>query len=92
MDEALADLQSRIMQDPKIGDVVRNSGGVRKVRISGGGQGRSGGYRVIYLDVPERGKVGLLVLISKRKQANLTAGEIQAVRGIVREIKSNPNW
>ena len=80
------------MQDPKVGDVVRNSGGVRKVRISGGGGGRSGGYRVIYLDVPERGKVGLLVLISKRKRANLTAGELEAVRNIVREIKTNPSW
>jgi len=41
-------LQNYLLQHPESGDVVRGSGGVRKVRWAADGKGKSGGVRVIY--------------------------------------------
>ena len=40
-------LQSFLLQYPEAGKVVRDSGGVRKVRWAIAGKGKSGGVRVI---------------------------------------------
>jgi hypothetical protein len=41
-------LASFIAEHPAAGDVVPGSGGIRKVRWSRAGSGKSGGVRVIY--------------------------------------------
>ena len=41
-------LQSFLLQYPESGKVVRGSGGVRKIRWTMSGKGKSGGVRVIY--------------------------------------------
>lgn len=46
-DEYLA-LQWYLLEYPDAGDIIRGSGGVRKVRWSLPGKGKSGGIRVIY--------------------------------------------
>ena len=40
---------------PDAGDVVPGSGGVRKVRWRAKSKGKSGGVRVIYYNMPDRG-------------------------------------
>jgi hypothetical protein len=47
-DEGLQDLQEYLLIRPDCGDIVRGSGGVRKVRWALPGRGKSGGLRVIY--------------------------------------------
>lgn len=42
--EAAVDL---IAANPQAGDLIVGSGGCRKVRVSGKGKGKSGGYRVV---------------------------------------------
>ena len=46
-DDDYRGLQNYLLQHPESGDVVRGSGGVRKVRWAADGQGKSGGVRVI---------------------------------------------
>lgn len=41
-------LQNHLIEHPDAGDVIRGSGGVRKVRWAVRGRGKSGGVRVIY--------------------------------------------
>ena len=41
-------LQWHLQEKPDSGDIVRGSGGVRKVRWAPEGKGKSGGVRVIY--------------------------------------------
>lgn len=43
-----ATLQQYMMSRPEAGDVVRGTGGVRKLRWGAGGKGKRGGIRVIY--------------------------------------------
>lgn len=44
-------LQIELLADPKIGSVMRGTGGVRKMRFAFEHQGKSGGIRVIYVDL-----------------------------------------
>jgi hypothetical protein len=62
-----------IAANPMAGDVIEGTGGVRKVRIAREGAGKSGGYRVITYYTSEERPVYLLTVISKGRQANLTA-------------------
>jgi hypothetical protein len=47
-DDEYRGLQSYLLQKPDAGDLVRGSGGVRKVRWAKEEKGKSGGIRAIY--------------------------------------------
>jgi len=59
-----------IAANPEAGDLIRGSGGCRKVRWSTSGQGKSGGARVIYFN-SNGGTVWLLIVYKKAKFDNL---------------------
>ncbi|WP_290066075.1 transcriptional regulator [Parasutterella excrementihominis] len=50
-----------------IGDVIPNTGGLRKVRWQSQGRGKRGGARVIYYNVLEDGEIYLLMIYTKNK-------------------------
>lgn len=41
--------QADLMVNPKQGDVIQGTGGLRKVRVASKGKGKRGGSRVIYI-------------------------------------------
>jgi hypothetical protein len=49
-DDAFKDLQQILLQSPDAGDVIKNTGGLRKIRFGDAtrGKGKRGGLRVIY--------------------------------------------
>jgi hypothetical protein len=47
-DDEYAVLQNAIVANPEAGDVIRGSGGVRKLRWGVAGRGKRGGVRIIY--------------------------------------------
>ena len=51
--------------NPDAGDVVRGSGGVRKVRWNRRGTGKSGGVRILYFARTEAGEIWLLLIYAK---------------------------
>jgi len=61
---------SFIAANPEAGDLIRGSGGCRKVRWSTAGKGKSGGARVIYFN-SEEGTIWLLIVYKKAKFDNL---------------------
>ena len=63
---------SFIAANPEAGNIIRGSGGCRKVRWSRSGTGKSGGARVIYF-LAHEGTVWLLIVYSKAKFDNLPA-------------------
>jgi hypothetical protein len=63
--EGLLALQVYLQQQPDAGDMVRGSGGVRKVRWALPGRGKSGGLRVIYYLRLRKGQIWLLTLYPK---------------------------
>jgi len=59
-----------IAANPEAGDLVRGSGGCRKVRWSTAGKGKSGGARVIYFNADDA-TTWLLIVYKKAKFDNL---------------------
>ena len=74
-----------IAQHPAAGDVVPGSGGIRKVRWSRAGMGKSGGVRVIYFTRNAEGEVVLLTLYAKAKTDNLTGAKLKEIRRALEE-------
>jgi hypothetical protein len=71
-DEALRALQLELLRNPNAGDVMVGLGGLRKVRMKLPGRGKSGGARVIYLHLPQSGKIVFLFLYTKAKQEDVS--------------------
>lgn len=64
-----------LTENPKAGDLMEGTGGVRKLRWGRGGQGKSGGVRVIYYFHDEAMPLYLLTLFAKGDRANLSKAE-----------------
>ena len=71
------------MQRPDTGAIIQGSGGLRKVRWSLEGTGKSGGVRVIYYWVVDDAHIRMLYTYPKGKQENLTKEQLKALRQIV---------
>jgi hypothetical protein len=71
-------------EHPDEGDVVQGSGGVRKVRWSRAGSGKSGGVRVIYFVRNDLGELVLLFMYAKSKMDSLKASTLKELRDAVK--------
>ena len=60
---------------PAAGDIMQGTGGIRKLRWSAQGKGKSGGVRVIYYHHNESLPLFLLTVFGKGEKANLTKAE-----------------
>ena len=60
---------------PASGDIMQGTGGIRKLRWSAQGRGKSGGVRVIYYYHNESMPIFLLTVFGKGEKANLTSSE-----------------
>ena len=64
-----------LAEHPKDGDLMEGTGGVGKLRWRRGGQGKSGGVRVIYYFHDDTMPLYLLTLFAKGDRANLSKAE-----------------
>lgn len=71
---------SYLANNPEAGDVVPESGGIRKIRWSRAGSGKSGGVRVIYYTRLACGQLVLLTLYAKAKTDNLTGPKLKEIK------------
>lgn len=86
--ELLREIQSVLTKDPKIGDVIQGTGGIRKMRHRGKGKSKSGGFRVTYLYRQEIEKIYLIVVIyAKNEKENLSQEEKRVLRQLVDALK-----
>lgn len=77
------DLQEALVTRPDMGVLIKNSGGLRKVRWSAEGRGKSGGVRVIYYWMSADDQLYMLLAYAKNEQENLTDVQVSALRKIV---------
>ena len=66
-DDEYAALQAAIIANPEAGNVIRGSGGVRKLRWGLAGRGKRGGVRIIYYLRLKQGQVWMLTLYAKNE-------------------------
>ena len=86
-DDDLKNLEEILIANPHMGAVIQDTGGAIKLRIQLDGTGKSGGSRVIYLDVFEKEKLYLLFAYPKNVQENLTAEQKVSIKKLVDAIK-----
>lgn len=72
-DDEYAELQQFMMENPEAGDIVRGSGGVRKLRWRRKGMGKRGGLRVIYFVRYQPNEFWMLTLYAKARRENVPA-------------------
>ena len=83
----LKKLEEILLENPQLGDVIEGTGGARKMRIQIENRGKSGGGRVIYVDVLKKEKLYFLLAYPKNVQDNLTPDQKKQVRKLVEAIK-----
>lgn len=87
-DNDLSQLEKVLLENPHAGDVIEGTGGARKIRITlNDNRGKSGGGRVIYVDIFEKSKIYLLFAYPKNVQKNLNAEQKKAIRNMIEAIE-----
>ncbi len=79
-EEERGEFAAFLSANPEAGDVVPESGGIRKVRWKRAGTGKSGGVRVIYFTRRATEELVLLTLYAKAKTDNLTGPLLKEIR------------
>jgi hypothetical protein len=86
-EDDIRELELTLLENPREGAVVGNTGGVRKVRLALPGRGKSGSTRVIYLYVEARETIYLLLCYPKNEQGNLTPEQSRRIRQLVANLR-----
>lgn len=81
-------MQLRLLLSPDEGDLIKGTGGIRKIRIGTNGRGKSGSVRVCYFDIPEANIIYLITAYAKNEQSNLTKEECADLRKLTAKLKS----
>ena len=82
-DDEYSGLQLFLIERPDAGQVIKGTGGVRKLRWSTRGRGKGGGIRVIYYWRVSEHEIWLLTAYSKSVRENIPA---HVLRKIAEEI------
>ncbi len=85
--EDFQEFEKELVSDPKIGDVIQGTGGIRKIRLKSSGKGKSGGFRVCYIDIPEKEKLFLILLYGKNEQEDLSSDEKKILKNLTDRLK-----
>ena len=84
-DEEYNKLQWRLIEFPDAGDVIKGSGGIRKIRQSAKGKGTRGGARVIYYFAAENQEIFMLDIYAKNEKKDLNIEQIRELKNLVEE-------
>ena len=90
-DEAFSALQAALMADPESGDVIQDTGGLRKVRFADSrrGKGKRGGLRAIYYWWAPGRQFWLFTLYGKGEVSDLTSEQRKVFREVLKaELKA----
>ena len=90
-DAGFSALQALLMTDPEAGDMIKDTGGLRKVRFGDPrrGKGKRGGLRVIYYWWEAGRQFWLFTLYGKDEMSDLTPVQRKALKSMLgAEVKS----
>ena len=79
-------LQLYLMDRPDAGNIIKGSGGIRKLRWGMQGQGKRGGVRVIYYWITKDNQILFLTAYAKSKASDLSQNAIKTMREIVKDL------
>ncbi len=86
-DDDLRELENILLDNPKASDVIPHLSGGRKIRFASSSRGKSGGVRVVYVDVVVREHIYLLLAYPKNVKTNITPSEKKVLNKIIAVVK-----
>ena len=93
-DDQYRRLQLSLALDPEAGDVMRGTGGCRKLRWADRrrGKGKRGGLRLIYFYLAKDQQIWLLTLYDKDEVIDLSAREKHLLKAMIDEEMQHRSW
>jgi hypothetical protein len=88
-EEDLLELQLVLLDNPKIGPVMQETGGLRKMRYAFEGRGKSGSVRVLYVDFEAHERILLLNIFAKEEKENLTRAERNQIKKAMKQLEKD---
>ncbi|EGL0308505.1 type II toxin-antitoxin system RelE/ParE family toxin [Salmonella enterica] len=85
-DDELRELQKTLIESPDKGDLIQKTGGLRKVRMATGNQGKSGSARVIYF-LATAEVIYLVMAYPKSAKDSLTDAEKAELKTLTQRLK-----
>lgn len=82
-DDEFAELQTYLHEQPEAGDVIRGSGGVRKLRWALQGRGKRGGVRIIYYLKLDDGQIWLLTMYAKNVKETIPTQVLRQIKEVI---------
>lgn len=88
-DALASSVENELLKNPEAGDLIPGCGGIRKMRIGdpGRSKGKRGGFRVLYIEVPQQDKIYLIYFYGKDEAEDLTAQEKKTFRELAQILK-----
>lgn len=81
-DHEYLSLQVYLAEHPEAGDLIEDTGGLRKIRWAAKGKGKSGGVRVIYYYAVSASQIRLLLIYRKGIHDTLTRKQNAVLRSL----------
>lgn len=85
-DDEYREMQKVLLLEPTKGDLIRGSGGFRKMRWQQAHKGKRGGARVIYYWEKSSEKLYLIFIYKKSDQEDLTPDQVKFLKSLVKGI------
>lgn len=85
-EEDIMEMEYAIALNPAAGDLIPDSGGMRKMRFPFSRGGKSGGGRTIYYVLTDDNLIILITAYAKVDKEDLTAKERKLFKGLVKEM------
>ena len=86
-DDDLKDLQSILLENPKIGAVIQGTGRLRKMRFAKDNRGKSHSVRVCYVDFEIYEKIFLIMVFAKNEMENLSKAERNSIKKLIERLE-----
>lgn len=88
-DNDLQNLQVELLKNPQIGNVIRGTGKLRKMRFAFQNRGKSGSSRVLYVDFVVAETIYLIFAYPKNEKDNLTDEERNNIKKLIDRLEQS---
>lgn len=88
-DDEFIEFQNYLIENPETGDLIKKTGGLRKVRWKAKGKGKRSGVRIIYYWYKSMDQIFLLTVFAKNEVSDLSEDERKILKQIVEEWKND---
>lgn len=85
-DDELKELQRELIESPDKGDLIQKTGGLRKIRMATGNQGKSSSVRVIYY-LASTEVIYLILAYPKSNKDSITDAEKAELKKLTQRLK-----